>query len=111
MPKPPEIRSASLAAKKTAELIVCGIERYNAEIGQLTRFQLSTRGLSTISDREIIDNHFLELLGSELLARKWCMFQISNSNYSFIRQESASAFKKISGDTLIKFHNQFLNED
>ncbi|MFQ2264021.1 MULTISPECIES: hypothetical protein [Aeromonas] len=84
----------------TARLIVEAIERRN-ENAAISRFQLSLKAIGEIADRSVIDAHFLNALSSALLLRGWCMFQVSNTSYSLIRQKSAALFRKISSEQIL----------
>jgi hypothetical protein len=89
----------SYTAKQTAERLALAIDMRNEE-SSISRFQLSLKGIGELSDREVIDGAFIDSLSSELLNNSWCMFQVSNTAFSFIRLDSARKFRKLSGERL-----------
>ena len=85
--------------EQTAKRLTIAIQKRNEE-SAITRFQLSLKGISELSEREIVDKVFLASLSSELLNNSWCMFQVSSTSYSFIKLDSAQKFRKLSGHKL-----------
>ncbi|WP_146163505.1 hypothetical protein [Aeromonas veronii] len=67
----------------------------------LTRCQLSLKGLCQVANRDVVDTNFMANLASELYARGFCLFQISNTTYGLIMVESAAGFRKVSGDQIL----------
>ena len=90
-------------AQETAELIIDAIPRIEEERDRrTTRFQLSLVSISKITEREVVDQHFLNSLFSEMLCLGWCMIQVENTRYGFIRRESAQSWVKLSSKRFIQ---------
>lgn len=94
-----------LNPKQTAERLSIAIEKRNLEAA-ISRFQLSSKGICELAEKDFVDNTFLTQLSSELTNLSWCMFQVSNTTYSFIRLDSARKFRKLSGEKLAQLSIQ-----
>ena len=84
----------------TAIIIARAMKKRN-EDSSLTRCQLSLKGIGQVANLEVVDIHFITALCSALSARGICMFQISSTSYGLIMMESASGFRKVSGDQIL----------
>lgn len=84
----------------TAIIIARAMKRRNEDLS-LTRCQLSLKGIGQVANLDVVDAHFMAALISALSARGFCMFQISNTSYGLIMMESASGFRKVSGDQIL----------
>jgi hypothetical protein len=63
---------------------------------KITRFQLSLLSIAKISKRQVVSSIYLENLGAELLELGWCMFQVENTRFAFIRANSVNSWVKFS---------------
>jgi hypothetical protein len=89
--------------RRTAKLIVDAIPRIEEERDRrTTRFQLSLVSLVKITEREVVDQHFLNSLFSEMMCLGWCMIQVENTRYGFIRRESVQNWVKLSSKRFIQ---------
>ena len=82
---------------------------------KITRFQLSLLSLTNISKRKVVDTYFLNALSSELLELGWCMVQLENTRYAFIKSSSVKSWLKLSSklmqddvDSLISLKKPYL---
>lgn len=93
--------SARTAANKIARLANARVKNEAT-----TRFQLSAKAVGDLSGRRVIDRIFVMELGSELMARGWVMFQVSDSGYGFIQLSIAEGFRKLSASALLAFDSK-----
>ena len=92
----------SLTAEETAELINETVPTIEQERGRrTTRFQLSLVSISKICKRNIVDTVFLNNLASELLNMGWCMFQVENTRWGFIKKKSVESWVKFSSKRFV----------
>jgi hypothetical protein len=67
-----------------------------------TRFQLSLVSLSKICERDVVDAFFLKNLASELLNLGWCMIQVENTRWGFIRKKSVDSWVRLSSKRFLQ---------
>jgi hypothetical protein len=89
-----------LTTSDTAALIVNALKSRN-EVQPITRIQLSAIALADLSERSMVDAHFINSLTSDLLSHGWCMFQITSTTYGLIEASSAGGFRKLSAASLL----------
>lgn len=85
-----------LSPSECALIIAGSIAQSVAESEKkITRFQMSLQSLSRVANRTLLDHQFIQGIISELSDLGWCMFQLDNTRYAFIRQSSVESWKKI----------------
>ena len=86
-----------LSPEECALILCIAVKRLSQERERkTTRFQLSSVALSRISKRSFIDPTFINNLSSEIRSYGWCMFQVANTKYAFIKASSIKSWIKIS---------------
>jgi len=78
-------------------------ERESQEGKSISRLQMSIKGIGTFCGINVMTPHYIEAFSSALLSEGWCLIQISNTAYGFLRLEKASKFKKISSAKMLGF--------
>lgn len=108
----------NLTPSECALIIAGSIAQSAAEAEKkITRFQMSLQSLSRVANRTLLDHNFLQRILSELSELGWCMFQLDNTRYAFIRQSSVESWKKIASsrmtdhiETLLSAKNNMLHQ-
>ena len=91
----------SLTAKISAQKIVDAIESQSeSKQKRISRFQLSTLSISRICKRRVMPTVYLDNLSAELNELGWCMFQVENTKYGFVRASSVKNWLKMSSKTV-----------
>ena len=86
-----------LSPKECALILCIAVKKLSQERKRkTTRFQLSSVALSRISKRSFIDPTFTNNLSSEIRSYGWCMFQVANTRYAFIKASSIKSWLKVS---------------
>ena len=86
-----------LSPKECALILCIAVEKITQERERkTTRFQLSSVALSRISKRSFIDSAFISNLSSEIRSYGWCLFQVANTKYAFIKASSIKSWLKVS---------------
>lgn len=91
----------SFSVDDAARRIAAAIDaREVKEKKTITRLQMSVKGLSFLCSRKVLTGDYMSQLASSCLEHGWCCFQISSTAYAFIRLDSATKFRKMSGEVL-----------
>ena len=86
-----------LSPKDCALILCIAVEKIAQQRERkTTRFQLSSLALSRISKRSLIDSAFISNLSSEIRSYGWCLFQVANTKYAFIKASSIKSWLKVS---------------
>jgi len=92
----------SLSPNKCAQIIASSIDKIEKNRDKkTTRFQLSLLSISKIAQRQVVNHRYLESLATELLEKNFCMFQIENTRFAFIRSSSVNSWVKFSSKTIL----------
>lgn len=95
----------AISARTTAHKIA---KAANARLREnnLTRFQISAKGIGELSGRQVVDHDFMRTLASELSGLGWTMFQITSTAYGVISSASAQGFRKISAKVILGYNQR-----